>query len=598
MQDFNTQELGMNLDAEVFGEENQKTSAFDKIKPHIGTIIKIIILLGILFLSYYFFFMRYTYVTFEVQNLSKGLNGNMETTTITLEKEGKQNNYNTGESIKILPGDYTVSINDPELNNLFLANDKLSITKDDEGTTKTIILYPDWTSKLKAARIEGPSTIYEGQKVDLKFTINNTGKPINITLKGDGDFNNVIEDWDLGTGTKTKIISYINKRKADKAQKTLGSLYIEKTGDKFKKSFSAKIKKAPQIKLNTPASYSVKAGQDLKIIFELNNPTNTPVDSLQLELSNANIDSDILKSWIQTQSKDINLGLGKTSTYITLRIPLNQSGNDITFDAIFKNSYVNVKKSVTLKIAQADIIIPKNLDFGLVTAGTGIKQKTILIENNTEFSITLKKDFDPATNVNITSPADPQNKVSDLLQIFSVDIPDKIEPKAKVEIPITLIIPPNFESDALKGTITINTGGSEDSKNDFVIPFTLNIVGISLKLELQSLQSEYKFTFDEVSQQSEKKLFPLTLKNSGNVDLNIMDIKINNCSDFGDKEQITVPLTIKKGESQGFFLVLKKIYKTNLTEPKSCSFDISYQDPTIPNAVSFSTKTYPFSISP
>ncbi len=563
--DFNTNsDSNANLDSDMFGEEQKpKLDILAAIKPYTGIIIKVLILLVILGAAYWFFFMRYATVSFDVI-----ANGASVTTTIKLENSGKSMPVDTLTDTKLLPGDYTVSFDDPDLSNYYLQNNTVSVSKDNEGTPITIKLYPTWSKDIVKSEFKitkRPANVYTGQSVQLEINITNKGKPIGVTLRGDGDAN-ISQDVDLKTGTNKVIVDFDNVKKTGENLKE--TFYLDGAKDILKISdFNAIIKKAPSVKLNSKTIYQTGVGNTLRITFELVNSSQDKIEGLDFNIVSASRDPEVIAGWIVNTPTDVNIiPNGSTSVDVDFNIPLKKVDGDmekinLTFG--FSNSYINLTKNVELDLLPIEFVVPKKIDLEPMTAGT-TKTEKITIENKTDYSIDLKDSSINSSNPKLASP-----------DVMSLDLPSTIPP-GKLDISLNIAIPPTFESDKTDGTIVIST-----DFGDYSIPFTLNITGINLKIELPTLQPTYTFTFDQDTAPSKQgNLMENTIKNSGNIDVNIVSLQISpNCTKF-----ITIapfnPLTLKIGDQEKFYISLNPIQKSLLNTPILCSLNITYQDPT------------------
>lgn len=574
MADFNTEELGQDLDAEVFNEdETQKISVGQKIKPYLGTIIKVIILLAIIGVLYYFFFYRYTTVNFTVFNYETNSN---ETTTILLMKDGKTITIDTDTDIKLLSGDYSVSI-EGELSKKYLKTKIVSIDKSMQNSSINIDLYPEWVTNISEFKISGPATVYTNQDVTLDVSLKNKGNPLTITLLGNNDLNSILDTdktQEIKQGeNKFQIHFKVLKKQNEKIN---GSIYIDlaKNLSQTKTNeFSATVKTAPKIKItNSKTVFETSAGQELKITFDLSNTSQEEINNLNFSInpSTANMDLDILKSYITQSPKDINIAKNNnTSADLILAIPIQtyfEGKKEIIFDAIFSNSYTSATKKITINYTAPNIIIPKLTDFGNITAGSN-SEKIVTIENTTKYSIAVKE-----SKLNITSQT--LNLEDSISRQISFDVPEKLEP-GKTDIKIIAIIPPLFVTDEFTAELQLST-----DIGDLKIPLKFEITGINVKLE-PKLNQRYTFVFTgtEGMEQSEKKSYDISIKNAGNVDLNNININIGNCSDLVSVSLAT-NITINKNETIPLFLILAgNKPKTSLPEEKICSFDLSYIDP-------------------
>jgi len=566
MTGFDNIEINTNLDNEMYKE--QEPSFSDKIKPYKGTIFKIIILLIILGTLYYFFFFRYTNVSFEVYNYDTNT---YEITTLSLEKEGKTINIDTDEFTKLIPGEYLINFSG-EISKMYNDTPVLEITKEDNDSTITIYLYPEWTKYISNFNIiEPPKEIYQNQEVSLKVSLNNSGKPIYVTLKGTNALSSINYPVELKTGENTFNLSFINTNK--QKEDTKGRIYIDKAKDiKYTNEFNATTKKSPTFKINSKTAFETSSGKELKISFELINSSTEDIQNLNLKLDNANMDVDILNSWVKELPKDINLG-PKLNTVVDLilEIPLLEyfeGKKTVTFNAIFENSYANATKGITINYTSPEIEVPTKNDFGTIIAGNNIT-KELEIENSTIYPITINE-----SKITITSLT--KNLESEIYKTITPEDIDSIAPGTN-KIPVFINIPYDFVTDKIEGYITLIT-----DLGNIEIPFTLNVSGIDVKLELQNLQSSYNFDFENDFSVRQNK--ELVLKNSGNADINVSLISMKNCNTEIGISQLNYPFRINKGESQKFYLILKENLpknSSNFSQPQICYLKIDYIDPRI-----------------
>lgn len=557
--------LGENLDSEVFSEE-QKESSLNKIKPYIGTILKILIVILIVFGLYYYFYMRYVNVSFEIINLEKGQNYK-ESSTITLDLDGKISEIDTDEITKILPGDYIISVNDPNLSNLYLKDELLSITKEDDDSTFTIILYPEWSKNLSEFKLINKSdTIYTNQKVTLTASIKNSGKNQKIKIIGTNDLNDIQEYIDLKPGDNNFELSFVNKRK--NKEKVSGTLKIE-SADFISLNYSATTKTSPNLKIIGNANYTAYAGQTLNMKFELDNGLNVDnITDLELSIDNATLDSDIIKSWISNAPEKIDVNAKqKKSIDLNFNIPL-QNKDKVSFNLNFKNSFATATKLITITINDPQIELPKEIDFDTLTAGN-TSTKTILIDNKTNYELNLIADttYDIPTTSNT-------NTLEQIYSIISIELPEKLI-IGKNEIPFSFIIPPTFLSDNIKGKVKIKS-----ELKDFEIPFSIIIQGIEISFTT-TLSPQYTFDYDSTNFSIEKQE-SIKINNTGNVDLNVYAVNITGDSDCTSRLQIKPiisPSTLTKSNPLEVILTMKKSAKPLNPITKVCSFDITYLDP-------------------
>ncbi len=561
--------LGEDLNNNLFENDNTLTSneTSSSIKNIIKPIIIIVILLVILYFAYFFFFGRYAEVTFSVLAIGKS-----ETTTITLMQDGKVygDPFNTDELVKVLPGDYEISINDPSLSGLYFPSINKFITIAKEDTSVEIELFPEWSGKLREFKLlNAPTNMFEGQIIDLSLSIISDNKaPKSLTIEGTGDLNGISEFWTVKPGPNTTIIKFQNTKKYSSGAKVSGTLKIKDAPDSQKVSLSADIRKKPTLTISGNTSYDVSAGQDLTITLDLTNQSKTDkIENLNLEITNSLIDPNTIESWIKTKSQDINV-IAKTSAQLTMTIPLATQEKDLSFDLVFKNSYLEVSKKINLNIKPPAIELPKTTDFGTIVSGESAKTKNIVFDNKTGFQIKINN-----ATVDIITPS-PNNSIDALLQTVILEAPEFVEKNTKANIPVSIIIPSIFETDTIKGTITFET----DAGN-FSTEFTMTIKGIELKLDFDNFPTNYSFQYDPITNFTKQEPKTFSLTNNSNIDLNIWDMAITKCTSYVElTTKIAPPLTLVKKESKEFVLT----YKGNMPEittPMDCSLDVQYLDP-------------------
>jgi len=607
MPDFtlDNQDLSANIDSEVFSEDElPKKSIGEIIKPYTGIAIKIIILLVILAFAYWFFFMRYANVTFKVVNYSKGDSPIL--TTINLEQNGSVEKYNTSDesttnSVRILPGTYTISIDDSDVGDFYLPNDTLEITKDDDGSSITIFLYPEWAKDIGGFKIEKlPNSIYSNQEVTFKLGLNNSGKMQNIVIKGTGDLNSVNQPIDIKPGKNILLVKFDNFKKPDENLK--GSLYIQYAQDLFyTTNINMKVKKLPQVNLvPQKTSYDVNSGSEVTIVFDVDNKSQETISDLNLKLSTANMDIDIINPWIKSISQDINVNPNeKIQIEVVFNVPIREEpkdGEKINLKFTLENSFVNVSKDVELRVHQANIELPKSLDFSTVVAGT-LLQKNITISNNTQSKIKITKDIlIKITKTNSTNSNYPTD--ADIYKSIIINPITELNPGAN-ELNITLNILPIYSSENLEGTITLFTEAGE-----LYIPFKFNIQSMDVKLEIQ-MQTQFKVYPDPNTQNLKTKELTdstsVTISNTGNIDLNINSITVGgDCKDWPDVSPALTQLTLLPSKkSFSFFLKFTAISTSTLNSSKICILDVSYYDPKTSDGsnLMLGHKQLPFNIS-
>jgi len=140
-----------------------------------------------------------------------------------------------------------------------------------------------------------------------------------------------------------------------------------------------------------------------------------------------------------------------------------------------------------------------------------------------------------------------------------------------------LIIPSNFNSENIEGTITIPT-----EAGDLIIPFKLNIQSLDVKLDIQ-MQSQFTVYLDPATLNLKTKELspqPITINNTGNVDLNLVSINLgNDCkNNWPEVSPILTQITqIPNNDKYSFFL---KFTATNaFNQAKTCTLDVAYYDP-------------------
>ncbi len=563
--------LGDETNNDMFQNDSDQVSneTNGSIKKIIKPIIIIIVLLIILYVVYFFFFGRYAEVTFSVLAVGKSA-----MTTIALMQDGEvYGQFNTDESVKVLPGDYEISINDPSLSDLYFPASTKFINISKEDATDIIIeLYPEWSGKLKDFKMQNkPSAMFEGQTIDFSLSVNSENKsPQSIKIKGTGDLNGIDEYWTIKPGPNTTTVKFQNTKKYANNAKVTGSLEIENAPSSLKIPFSVDMKKVPTLTVSGSTSYTVSAGQDLTITLDLTNQSKQDkIESLNLEITNGTIDPNTIEAWIKTKSQDVNVPAnGKTSVQLTMTIPLATPEKDISFDLVLKNSYLSVNKNIKLQIKAPAIELPKTTDFGTIVSGESAKTKNIVFDNKTGFQIKINN-----TTVDITTPS-PNNSIDALLQTVVVEAPEVVEANSKANIPVSIIIPSTFETDALKGTITFET----DAGN-FSTEFTMNIKGIELKLDFVNFLENYTFQYDSVTNFTKQDVKIFNLTNNSNIDLNIWDMTITKCTTYVElTTKIVPPQSLAKKENKEFVLT----YKGNMPKiqiPMDCSLDVQYLDP-------------------
>lgn len=561
--------LGDETNNDMFQNDNDQVSneTNGSIKKIIKPIIIIVILLVILYLAYFFFFGRYVEVTFSVLAVGKSA-----ITTIALMQDGEvYGQFNTGETVKVLPGDYEIKISDPSLSDLYFPASAKFVTIAKDGDTDIIInLYPEWAGKIKDFKmLNKPSAMFEGQTLDFLLSINSENKsPQSIKIIGFGDLNGINEYWTIKPGPNTTTVKFQNTKKYANNAKVTGSLEIENAPSSQKIPFSVDMKKVPTLTVSGNTSYTVSSGQDLTINLDLTNQSKTDkIEGLNLEITNGTIDPNTIESWIKTKSQDVNVPAnGKTSVQLTMTIPLATQEKDISFDLVLKNSYLSVSKNIKLQIKAPAIELLKTTDFGTIVSGESAKTKNIVFDNKTGFQIKISN-----ATVDITTPS-PNNSIDALLQTVILESPEVVEANSKANIPVSIIIPSTFETDVIKGTITFET----DAGN-FSTEFTMNIKGIIISPEFEGINSTYTLEMDPITlmTKADKKTFSII--NKGNVDLNLWNLQIKDCLTYLKVDIISPPVTILKTEKKEFFLTFVPANKP--LSPTGCSIIATYIDP-------------------
>jgi hypothetical protein len=569
MSDFDTP-LENNVDNEMFQDETQKVNIMEKIKPYFGTIFKVIILIAILAVAYYFFFYRYTTVSFEVYNYDTGLS---EQTTISLANGSKTIDADTDKEYKLLAGTYSIGLQG-ELSKLYLKTKIVNIDKSLDGQSIRINVYPSWVNDISDFKLSGPKTVYTNQNVPLDVSLNYSGEPMSVKFLGSGDLNGLQETTELKKGENKFTLSYKNIKKQN--DKVKGTIYIEKAESLSQtktNEFNSVVKKAPIIKITTPKSiYETSAGQELRITFDISNDSQETIDGLKLTFDGLNMDSDIFNGYINQLPQDINIGpKSSASSELILTIPLQEEfegKKNITFNAIFTNSYATASKKITINYTSPNITIPKITDFGNMVAGSH-SEKVVSLENATKYSIKIQESKIVVTGQTL-------NLEEAIYQNISFDVPATLEP-GKTDIQITTVIPYTFVTDKFTAELQLTT-----DIGILKIPLSFAITGIDVKLEMLGLQPEYTFTFDTLGSIRTPK--EVSLKNSGNIDLNIMNIYIRECTtEILISQVVLTPYTLLKTTSQQFYIVLKEHLSKDgpsfAQGPKICSLVTEYIDP-------------------
>jgi hypothetical protein len=548
-----------------FGSNVQKKNNLN-LKKYVGPIIKIIILLGILLFLAWFFFLRYTEVSFSV--ITSDTSRPISSGIIYLNDK----TYNLDEQIRLIPGEYDLRLSEIDEKKYFLIDDYIEITKEDSEIE--LIAYPLEFKKLSGFTATLPTEIYENQLLIIPITITNSNdSTTNITILGDNGFKSLNQDFTLNKGTNNFNVTFQNT--TAKGSTLSGSIYVENAKGlrDLTKSISLKVIAAPSLKYkNFKSSYTATAGQDLEINLEIDNPSIVNITNLNLDFDNASLDTDLLKSWVTDSTKDLNIipkGIG--SAKVILRIPLDTTVKDEYFDIIYKNSYSEVRQKLTISIKEPEIITPKLLDFGKITAGQNLIQKDISLENKTNYPINIT-DF----AINITT-SQPKNPILNLEGMFSADVNTSIAANSASNIMLNLIIPPTYVSDNITGNIVLKTDYFE-----IKVPFKLEILELNIKLDVEGLSNSYKFAYTQNNNtMSESKSYILNLQNNGNIDLEINSIAISpECgSMLSTSIFVNYPFILKPTLKQEFTLTLKPISNALLQGEKTCTINVNYKNP-------------------
>ncbi len=556
-------DFDFNISDDFQNSEKPKSSL--NLKKYAGPIIKIIILLGILFVLVWFFFLRYAEVSIYITatDTSKSLDSGI----IYLNDK----TYNLGETFKIVPGDYDIRLSDIDSKKYYLLDSDSVITINKDSGDIDLKAYPLEFKKLSNFVLSLPSEIYENQNIKITLEVNNTNdSPLNVIIKGDKDFNSLSEEFTLNKGPNKKEFYFKNTLKKGATFK--GSIYFDsaKGISKLTESVSLKVNAAPILKFkNLKTSYKVNAGQDLELTLEIDNSSNINIENLNLDFENSSSNIDLLKSMVVESTKDLNIISKDIGTAkVIFKIPIDITLKEQYFDIIYRNSYSEARQKITLEIIAPEIITPKLLDFGKITASQTLITKIIPIENKTNYSIKIT-DFD----IDITT-AQPKNSISDLKAIFSsVDFLEDIPANGSTSGTANVIIPSTFLSDMVTGNITLKT-----DYFDIKVPFKLEILELKIALDFENLNDKYTFTYDPVTTMGIPKSNFINLKNTGNIDLSIKNIYVD-CSELDITLGIQKPFDLKVGEKQEFLLNQKSIPKSSLPSEKVCNLNITYIDP-------------------
>lgn len=553
-------EFNFNIDEEFSGP---KKSTMPDLKKYIVPMIKIFILLAILFALIWFFFLRYTEISIIVKESDTGktLNGGV----IYLNDKV----YDFGKPIKIIPGDYDIRLSELDARKYYLLKSELTIDKD-SGDLE-LKAYPLEFKKLTQFTATLPSEIYENQLITLELNItNNNDSSTNIIIRGSNDLNALKQTFTLNTGINNLKVEFSNPKK--KGTNLVGEIYIEgaKEINQLKKSINLKVNPAPVLKFkNLKTNYTVNAGQILDLTLEIDNSSTIEIKNLNLDFDNASIDKDILKSWVIEETKDLNIvakGIGTAK--ISFLIPIDSTIKDEFFNITYKNSYAEVTpQKIVISIKNPEIITPKSIEFGKITAGQNLITKIITLENKTNFDVKII-----GAKVNITT-SQPNNLISTLEALFDIEYSD-IPKNSSAEAIVNLIIPPTINGDNISGNIILITEYFE-----IKVPFKLEILELKIALDVLGINSKYTFTYPDgfTSKQTNNIV---KLKNIGNIDLEIKSILISNTCPMLSTTIITpLPLILKPNMEQEFTFTLKSISKQNLTEEKVCSIDVIYVNP-------------------
>lgn len=557
-------EFNFSLDNDL--DSNVQKKSIPDLKKYIGPIIKIILLLGILLVLTWFFFLRYTEVSFSI--VASDTLRPMSSGIVYLNDK----TYNLNEPIKLVPGEYDIRLSEIDEKKYFLVESYLEIVKDDSEIE--LIAYPLEFKKLSGFNATLPTEIYENQLIVIPITITNSNdSTINISILGDNGLKTLNQDFTLNKGINNFNVAFQNT--TAKGSNLSGTIYVENAKGlrDLSKSVNLKVIAAPSLKYkNFKSTYTATAGQDLEINLEIDNPSNVNITNLNLDFDNASLNTDLLKSWVTTSTKDLNIipkGIGTAK--IILRIPIDTTIKDEYFDIIYKNSYSEVRQKLTISIKEPEIITPKLIEFGKVTAGQNLIQKDISLENKTNYPINII-DF----KVDITT-SQPKNSILNLQSMFSADVNTSIEAKSNSSILVNLVIPPTYISDNITGNMILKTDYFE-----IKVPFKLEILELNIKLDVDGLSNSYKFAYTQNNNtMSESKSYILNLQNSGNIDLEINAISISpECSSMlSTSIFVNYPFVLKSGSEQEFTLTLKPISNTQLQGEKTCTINVSYKNP-------------------
>jgi hypothetical protein len=557
-----------NPDIEIggFGDENNiapKSNTLGKIMPILKPIIILLIIVGIGYFGYSYFFGNYIAVTITINQ-----GDNPYLTTINIIEDGKIiKTQDTSEAFEIRPGKYTLDF--PIPNNWYLSSGQQLLYVEENDSmqiSKTIFLYPNWAKELKSVEGIFPSEIYKNQNVIINLKIQFEGSLQTVTIKGTGDFSEIEKEVTLERGTNNEKLIYVVPTNKDEVS---GSFKILNTNSASGK-LSAEVKDMPVVKVTQkPKDLDIKAGSEFEIAFTIKNQSMTELNDLNTVIKNLNgIESEIfMDEWL---SPIIPFSIGGNSPFTQIirgKIPLNTENKKITFKIKLVNSFMDLEiGDVSLDITEPDITITEKVNLEQINAGTS-KNANLIVINNTPFEIS---EF----NLELTNITGITNNTLEEVQLwFSIMPPEKIGAQGETTIPINFITPVTAKSDKFTATFKMTTEFNEwESKID------IDLIGINFDYEI-NMKDTFNVTVDEDGYAKTIADF-IEIENKGDIAFKIRNLKIDKCP-FATLGSIPTGLT-EPGETKKIIIKLfseTQVPIESVLDISDCDLVFEYEHP-------------------
>lgn len=586
--DFNK---GIGSDDFNLNEEDNdepKINLMDQIKPYVGPIIKIIIVIVIAFLVYYFVWGNKVNVTIYAYK-----DGKIYDTSVNILKGEKLIlTTNVETPIKLVKGnEYTVKIDPPS--NYFQPTTSETLIVEEDDLEHRIDLLPLWAAGIKTIDAEIPEVIYKGQLLEFDVTVDYTGTGASVNITGTNDFNDLSMPITLKNGKAKYTINFYIPRTIQSGKTTFsGKICIENSLKCTVKVIQAAIKDQPSITLQPKPStnITVSAGSTFTLNILVNNKKNKITDIKDLNVSLESVLGLPTDMTAETFIDMINImppqNIPKdTDGTIVIRgsIPLNFAEKQISFFVRVKNSFLDLRTDqITLNISKPNLEITKSVDFEQTLAGE-TKTQMITITNNTDFEL---------TNVNITfdNHSVTQNTPNDFRTWITTDETTSFSIPSKGTKQIKVIFTPSRK--AVTDEFTLNAKINTDS-GEFIIPIKGKIKGINVNMEITFPNENIQLSKNNQTGQITPYNGTIKITNKSDTKITLAKIEITDAqciNTFGIKLSPLISFEIDPSAYKEVALTVAPAGYNPAMLDKSCYFIVSYFDPTSEGSVQPETK--------